>query len=216
MFSASLGHLQIDFPAALDLGVIAGAANQPVGDARSAPGTAGDFQRAFPVAVDFENFRRAQHDDAQFLRGVKLQPEADAEAIPQGRGEHARPGGGADEGEFGQIQPDRAGRGALADHDVQGVILHGGIEHFLHGMAQPVDFVDKQHVACGQIGENGGQIPRALNGGAAGDSNIVAHFRGDNARQGGFAQAGRAVEQNMIQRLLPGQGGLHVNAEAVF
>ena len=61
-----------------------------------------------------------------------------------------------------------------------------------------------------------GQITGALNGGAAGDSNIVAHFRGDNARQGGFAQAGRAVEQNVIQRFLPGQSGLHVNAEAVF
>ena len=164
----------------------------------------------------FRIWAERSHDHRQLLRRVQLQPEADAEAVAQGRGEHARARGGPDQGELGQVQPDRARGRALADHDVQGVVLHRGVEHLLHLMAEAVDLVDEQHVARVQVREDGGQIARPLDGRAAGDADVVAHLRGDDARQRGLAQAGRAVEQDVVQRLVPGDGGLHVDRQALL
>ena len=46
---------------------------------------------------------------------VVVEPGDEAEAVAQRAGDEARAGGGADEGEAGQVEPDRAGRRALAE-----------------------------------------------------------------------------------------------------
>lgn len=51
----------------------------------------------------------------------------------------------------------------LANDQVQLVILHGWIEDLLHGMVEPMDLIDKEHVPGLEAGEDGGQIPGALN-----------------------------------------------------
>jgi hypothetical protein len=84
------------------------------------------------IAVDAEDARRAPHDAGQFLRRVELQTLHDAEAVAQRRGEQAGAGGGADQGERRQVELDRTRGRALADHDVDLVVLHRRIEHFLH------------------------------------------------------------------------------------
>ena len=45
---------------------------------------------------------------------------------------------------------------------------------------------------------------------------LSAHFGGDDAGQRGLAQAGRAVEQDVVERLVAGGGGLHVDTQAVL
>src|SRR3712207_7412809 len=44
----------------------------------------------------------------------------------------------------GQVEADRSGRRALADHDVELEVLHGRVEDLLHGAGQAVDLVDEQ------------------------------------------------------------------------
>ena len=51
-------------------------------------------------------------------------------------------------------------RRPFADHQIEFEILHRGIENFLHRRIEAMDFVDEQHVARLEIGENGGQIAR--------------------------------------------------------
>jgi hypothetical protein len=97
--------------------------------------------------------RRAAHDAREFFRRVELQALHDAEAVAQRRGQQARARGGADQGEGRQVELDRAGRGALADHDVDLEILHRRIQDFLDLRRQAMDLVDEQHVVRLQVGQ---------------------------------------------------------------
>ena len=41
------------------------------------------------------------------------------------------------------------GAALVTDDDVDGKVLHGGVENLFHRSAQTVDFVDKQNIAIG-------------------------------------------------------------------
>ena len=71
-----------------------------------------------------------------------------------------------------------------------------------------MNLVYKEDVVLRQIGEQRGQIAGLLNGGAGGDADIDPHLVGNDAAEGGFTQAGRAVKQNVVQGLAPHFGGL--------
>jgi hypothetical protein len=123
-----------DLAVGLDLGEVAHAAQQAVGNARRAARALGDFHRAVLDDVAVQQVRRAAHDQAEFFRRVELQPGDDAEAVAQRVGQHAGARGGADQGEGRQVELDRARRGAFADHDVDLEILQRRVEDFLdHG-----------------------------------------------------------------------------------
>ena len=62
-----------------------------------------------------------------------------------------------------------------------------------------MNLVYKEDVVLRQIGEQRGQIAGLLDGGAGGDADIDPHLVGNDAAEGGFAQAGRAVKQNVVQ-----------------
>ena len=205
-----------DVAVGLDQRVVAHALEHAVGDAGRAARATGDLQRAVGVDADLEDVRRALHDVRQLLGRVQLQPERDAEAVAQRVGEHARARGGADERKVRQVHADGARRRALADHDVQRVVLHGGVEHLLHRAREAMDLVDKQDVAGVQARQDGGQVTRALDGRPRGDAQLRAHLRGHDARQRGLAQARRAVEQHVIQRLMAQRRGLHVDAQRLL
>jgi hypothetical protein len=64
-----------------------------------------------------------------------------------------------------------------------------------------VNFVDEQHIAGAQVGENRSQVAGALDGRTGRDLDIDAHLIGDHVRQRRLAKPGRAVEQNVIERL---------------
>lgn len=57
-----------------------------------------------------------------------------------------------------QIDFDGACGGPLPYHQIEFVILKCRIQDFLHGNGHPVDFVHKQDVVSGQIGQDGRQI----------------------------------------------------------
>ena len=64
-----------------------------------------------------------------------------------------------------------------------------------------MDLVDKEDVALLQVRQQGGQVAGLLDGGAGRDANLYAHLLRHDAGQRGFAQARRAVEQDVVHRL---------------
>ena len=115
-----------------------------------------------------------------------------------------------------QVEPDAARARPLADHDVQGKVLHGRVEHLFHDAAQAVDLVDEEDVALVQVGQDGRQVAGPLDGRPGGDLDAHAHLVGDDVGQRGLAQARRAVEQDVIQRLAARLGRLDQDAQVLL
>jgi hypothetical protein len=120
---------------------------------RRAPRPACDLARAFVGHAETHQPRAAPHDRFQLLDRVEIEPHGDAETVPQRGGEQAEAGGRGDERELRKIDLDRARRRPLADDEVELEILHGRIEDFLDGRIEAVDFIDEEHVALFEIGE---------------------------------------------------------------
>jgi hypothetical protein len=70
-------------PSALDVGEVADAAQQAVGDARRAARPARDLEAAVGVDRTFQQARPSGDDARQLLGGVELEPGDDAEAVAQ-------------------------------------------------------------------------------------------------------------------------------------
>jgi hypothetical protein len=134
---------------------------------------------------------------------IELQPSHDAEAVAQRIGEHAGAGGSTHQGEGLQVELDRAGRRALADHDVDLVVLQRRVEDFLHDRRQAVDLVDEQDVVLFQVGQQRRQVLGLFQHRPGGLAQVHAQFVRDDVRQRGLAQARRAEQQHMVQRLAP-------------
>ena len=107
----------------------------------------------------------------------------------------------ADQREFGEIELDRARRRSLADDEIELKILHRRIEHFLDRGIEPVDFVDEQHVALFEIGEQRGEIAGLGDHRPGGGAEIDAELARHDLRQRRLAQTRRADEQHVIERL---------------
>ena len=180
---------------------IAHPAQQPAGDARRAARAARDLVGAVRRHADIEHARAAGHDLLEFLHGVEIQPHRNAEAVAQRIGQQAGARRRADQREFRQLDLDRARRRPLADDEVELEILHRGIEHFLDRRTEAMDFVDEQHVALFEIGQQCGEIAglgdHRARGGAKADAELARH----DLRQRGLAEAGRTDEQHVVQRL---------------
>ena len=190
-----------------DFGKIAGAAQKAIGDARRAAATAGDFFGAGIVHLDIQNFGGAVEDDEQIFRLVEIEAMDDAEAGAQRRGDESGARGGADEREMVQVEGMNARAGALADDEVDAKIFHGGIEDFFDGGLQAMNFVEKENFLCLEGSEDGGEVAFAFEqrAGAGFDGNI--EFVGDDLGERGFAEARRAVEENVIEGFAAVAGG---------
>ena len=64
-----------------------------------------------------------------------------------------------------------------------------------------MDFVNEQHVAFFEVGEQAGEVAGLFDGRAAGAFEVGAHRLGEDVGERGFAQAGRAAEQDVVERL---------------
>jgi hypothetical protein len=69
-----------------------------------------------------------------------------------------------------------------------------------------VDFIDEEDIVLFKVGQDGGQVSGAFDGGAGGGLDINACLGGDDMGQAGLAQAGRPVEQDMVQGFSPSSG----------
>ena len=161
----------------------------------------GDFLGPEIIEGDTEDFGRTPHDLLYFISCVKLEPVCRAETIPEGIGEGAEAGRSADEGKAREIELDGARSWALADNDIEFVILHGWIEHFLDCFIEPVNFVDKEYIAWFEIGEDTSKVANTLNSGTTCYLDPSTHFPCDDMSEGGFAESGGTIEEDVVDRL---------------
>ncbi len=154
--------------------------------------------------ADAEHAGAALHDQLQLVDGVELEPDRDAEAVAQRRREEPGAGRRADERELRQLDLDRARRRPLADDEVELVVLHRRIEDFLDRRVEAVDLVDEEHVALFEIGEQRREIAGLGDHRPRGRAEIDAELAGDDLRERRLAEAGRADEEHVVERVACG------------
>ena len=133
-----------------------------------------------------------------------------------GRREQAGTRGGADEGEGFDLHDVGARGGALADDDVEFVVLERGVELFFEDGLHAVNLIKEENLAVAQIGEDGGEVALNLHGRAGGLLETDVELVGDDGGEGGFAETGRAEEQDMVEGFAPGLGCFEGNFELGF
>ena len=207
------GRLGVDDAAAADLRVVAHALEQAVGHARGAAGALGDRPRAGGLDLDLQHARAAGHDPRQVVGRVVVEPVLDAEAVAQRRRQQAGARGGADERERRQVERDDARARPGADRDRQLAVLHRGIEGLLDRARQPVDLVDEEHRARLERGQERRDVGLALERRAGGLHERHVELGGDDLRQRGLAEPGRAGQQHVVERLAALGGRLDRDAE---
>ena len=127
---------------------------------------------------------------------------------------------GADEGERLDRHLHRPRARPLPDHDVEIVVLHRGVERLLDRWRHPVHFVDEENVTRLEVGHHRREIAGALDHRARGRPDRHAQLVRDHIREGRLAEAGRTVEQDVIERFAPlprgGDRHLEVLADTVL
>ena len=129
-----------------------------------------------------------------------------------------RPGtrGRADEREGRQVERERARGRPLADDDVEPVVLERRVEDLLHGAVQPVDLVHEEDVALLERGEDRRHVALALEGRAGHRANADAELLADDVGEARLPEAGRADEENVVERLSSPLRGLEDDAELLL
>ena len=190
-----------DAPVGTHLGEVAHAPQQPVGNARRTARAAGDLPGTVLIDLDVDDAGRSSHDLLQLVVVVIVEPGDEPEPVAKWPGDHARAGGGADQGERRHRQPDARCRRPLAHHDVELEVLHRRVQDLLHRSRQAVDLVDEEDITLFELGEDGCQIAGALECRARCDVEVDPHLGGDDAGQRGLAEPWRPGEEEVIDRL---------------
>ena len=214
-FEGITGNLQIDRSVAFDLRKVAHAAQQGVSNTWCATAAAGNLGRSLRVDTHRQKVGRAQHDFAQRLRVVVFQVEVDAEARPQRCGEQTATRGGAHQGEGVEIDLDGARRRPFVDHNVDTVVLHRRVEIFLHNGGKAVNFVDEKHIVRFERSEQPCQIAGLVEHRTGGELEAHPEFVGNDIGEGCLSQAGRAVEEGVIERFTTLFGRFDKDTEVV-
>jgi hypothetical protein len=202
-----VGGRRVDAAVAVDLGVIANAAQEPVDDPRRAASAPGDGRRAVRAQLHAEQSGRADDDRSEIRNVVEVEPVRGAKAVTQRARDAAGARRGPHDREGLEGQPQATRRRPLADHHVQGEILHGRVEDLLHGAVEAVDLVDEKDVAFVQRCQDCRQVPCPLDRRTAGVADVGAQLAGNDRGQGRLAQAGRAVQQHMVRGVPSLAGG---------
>ena len=150
--------------------------------------------------------RRALDDRGQLLVGVEVEPVGRPEAVAQRAADAPGAGRRADHRERLEAEPERPRRRALADHHVERVVLHRRVEDLLDRAVEPVDLVDEQDVALVERGQDRGQVAGPLDGRSGGVLDVDPELAGDDRGEGGLAETGRSVQQDVVGRLSPAPG----------
>ena len=77
------------------------------------------------------------------MRIVVFEVAIDTKASTQWTGEQATTGSGTDEGELIKIYLNGTRRWTFVYHDVDAIILHGGIEIFLHDWRETMNLINE-------------------------------------------------------------------------
>ena len=203
-------------PLGFDFGEVPDPPDEPVGDTWRSARALADFGGAAGFDGDVQEACRAVDDGFQFLCRIEVEPVHQPEPFPERGGERAGFGRGAYQGEWGQVQFHGAGGRALADDEVDLKIFHGGVQGFFDVRGQAVDFVDEQDVVGLQVCQDRGEVAGVVEDEPGGRADAAAHFFGDDVRDGGFAQAGRAVEDGVVQGFAAALRGLDADPQRFF
>ena len=160
-----------------------------------------DLVRAVRRHADAEHAGAAVDDQLELGRGVEVEPHRDAEAVAQRIGQQPGARRRADQREGREVDLDRARRRPLADDEVELEILHRRIEDLLDRRIEPMDLVDEQHVARLEIGEQRREVAGLGDHRPRGRAETDAELARDDLRQRRLAEAGRADEQHVVERL---------------
>ena len=196
-----------------NLGVVACAHEQPVGHARRAAGATGDGGQRVVVGLERKALRRPVQDLREFFGGIELEVKLQAEAVAQRGGQHPRARGRADEGESVECEVDRTSAEPAFDGEVDAEVFHGRIDELLDHAGEAMDLVDEQDLARFHVGQEGHQVSLLDDGRAGRDAHVGPHFVRDHVGEGGFSQAGRSVEQDVLERFAALLGGVHRDDE---
>jgi hypothetical protein len=135
-------------------------------------------------------------------------------ARTQWRANHAGAGGGTDKGEFGEVEADAAGAGALINQDIQREVFHGWIKVFFDGWLQAMDFVDEKDASTLDVGQQTGKVPGLFNHWTAGAFNFTPHGISKDVSEGGFTQPWRTGKQDVLEDITALAGGFDHELEA--
>ena len=102
-----------------------------------------------------------------------------------------------------------------AEDDVEAIVLHRRVERLLDRGREPVDLVDEEDVARRERGEEAGEVALLHERGAARHVERDAQLAREDVRERGLAEAGRAGEEHVIERLAARPRGLRVHAEVL-
>ena len=116
---------------------------------------------------------------------------------------------------MGDVDADGARRRPLADDDVEEEVLHRGIEDLLDLVVEAMYLVHEEDVARLEVGEDGGEVPSALDGGARGGVHLGPHLVCHDARERRLAEARGAREDHVVERLAAVARGLDEHAEVL-
>ena len=174
---------------------------------RSSASALGDFVEAVVLSGDFEDAGGALDDGAHRVVVVELQPVDGSETVAHRGADHAVPGGRADEGEGldGEVHAPRLE--ALVDDPGDEEVLHCGVEDLLDDAGEAVYLVDEEDLVLLELREGGDHVAGPLDGGAGGGLDADAELGCDDVREGGLAEAGRAVEEDVVEGLAALPGG---------
>lgn len=170
----------------------------------------------FIADLNFQNTCRSVEDVFECGNVVIVEVTVDAKPRAQGGCKQAHPCGGAYECKGVQVDLYASRIGARVDHDVDAVIFHGGVQVFFHDGIEAVDFIDEQHIAGIQVGKQTGEVAWFFEDGPGGHAQGTVEFLGDDVGKGCFSQAGRTVQQHMIERIATLFGGLNEDLKVVY
>src|SRR5207249_3340273 len=100
----------------------------------------------------------------------------------------------------------------LADDQVYAKIFHCRIEDFLDRGLQTVNLVEKENLLLFECGQDGRQVAFAFEQRSRARLDGGVELVSDDLRERGFPQAWRAVEQDVIERLIAAAGGVNRGA----
>src|SRR5882672_795655 len=127
-------------------------------------------------------------------------PRIDAEPRPQRRSHQSRAGRGPDQREAVQDERMNPRPGALSDHQINPVIFHRRVQDFLDRGNQAVNFIEEENFTLLERSEDRGQVALAFQQRAGTGLDHDAQLAGDDLRERRLAQAGRAVQQHVVER----------------
>src|SRR3989344_4236747 len=131
-------------------------------------------------------------------------------------GKRPEPSGSTDQCETRELELDGAGSRTFADDDVELVVLHSWIEYFLDHFVQTVDLVDEEDVAVFQVGEDRAEVADLFNGWTGCVFDTGGHCSRNDVSECGLAEAGWAIEENVVDIFGAFFGGLNTNIQVSF